>query len=141
MRKFQYFYSFIPYPYSTYTMKDTTPQFYNKELESEYDFCDIMNNIPIMKPDNEISSDDDSGSDSEDEDTLGVRNRVGFFKVNYIIFMFFCYGFCYVDVISTNQKDQYALYCIMGRYDIDHLDKHKCITMCPQLRMILIERQ
>lgn len=51
---------------------------YEKELEKEFDFNDLMQNIPIMKPDNEIS-DDDSCSD-EDEEDQEARNRVGYFK-------------------------------------------------------------
>ncbi|XP_063694280.1 myoferlin-like isoform X6 [Bolinopsis microptera] len=51
---------------------------YEKELEKVFNFNDVMQNIPIVKPDNDIS-DDDSSSDEEDEDKES-RHRVGFFK-------------------------------------------------------------
>lgn len=40
-----------------------------------------MENITIVKPDNEISSDDDSDSDEDDDESYEVRNKVGIFKV------------------------------------------------------------
>jgi len=39
-----------------------------------------MENITIVKPDNEISSDDDSDSDEDDDESYEVRNKVGIFK-------------------------------------------------------------
>jgi hypothetical protein len=54
-------------------------QLYERELEKEFNFNDVMQNIPIMKPDNDIS-DDDSSSDEEEEDRE-ARHRVGYFKV------------------------------------------------------------
>ena len=51
---------------------------YDKELEEHFNhFNDLMESIPILKPDNEISDDDDS-SDEEDQE---LRHRVGYFKV------------------------------------------------------------
>ncbi len=55
---------------------------YDKELESEFNFSDVMQNMPIVKPDNDIDSDDDSSSDEEDEDS-DARHRVGYFKVGH----------------------------------------------------------
>ena len=54
-------------------------QLYERELEKEFNFNDVMQSIPIMKPDIDIS-DDDSSSDEEDEDRE-ARHRVGYFKV------------------------------------------------------------
>ena len=59
-------------------------QLYEKELEKVFNFNDVMQNIPIVKPDNDIS-DDDSSSDEEDEDKES-RHRVGFFKVSFLPF-------------------------------------------------------
>ena len=60
-------------------MMTTTFQMYDRNLEDYYNnFQDIMESIPIVKPDNDISSDDDSDSDEED---IELRHRVGYFKV------------------------------------------------------------
>ena len=54
---------------------------YDRELEKEFNFNDVMQTIPINKPDNDISSDEGSDDEEEGGGGGGSSHRVGYFKV------------------------------------------------------------